>query len=223
MAKFTKLETLISIRKTGIVPVFYHNDPGISREVLHACYKGGIRVFEFTNRGDFAHEVFVQLVKFAAEKCPEMILGAGSIIDAPTAALYIQAGANFIVAPSFNPDVAKLCNRRQIPYAPGCGTVSEIGFAQEAGCDICKIFPAGNVGGPSFIKAVLAPMPWSLLMVTGGVEPSEENLTAWFRSGVTCVGMGSNLFPSEVIKAKDWAKISDLCSFCLSIIEKVRD
>jgi len=222
MARFTKIQTLTIMKNTAIVPVFYHSDIEVAKEVLSACYKGGIRAFEFTNRGDFAQDVFAQLVKFASKECPEIILGIGSIVDAPTAALYIQLGANFIVGPLFNPDVAKVCNRRLIPYSPGCGTVTEIGFAQEAGCDLCKVFPAGNVGGPSFIKSVLAPMPWSMIMVTGGVEPTEENLTAWIKAGVTCVGMGSNLFPADVIKAKEWSKITDLCKYCLSLVERAR-
>ncbi|MFA5850999.1 MAG: bifunctional 4-hydroxy-2-oxoglutarate aldolase/2-dehydro-3-deoxy-phosphogluconate aldolase [Bacteroidales bacterium] len=220
MARFTKIQTLTAMKNTAIVPVFYHSDIEVAKEVMSACYKGGIRAFEFTNRGDFAQDVFAQLVKFAAKECPELILGTGSIVDAPTASLYIQLGANFIVGPLFNPDVAKVCNRRLIPYSPGCGTVTEIGFAQEAGCDLCKVFPAGNVGGPSFIKSVLAPMPWSMIMVTGGVEPTEDNLTAWIKAGVTCVGMGSNLFPADVIKAKEWSKITDLCRYCLSVVEK---
>lgn len=222
MARFTKIQTLTSFKNSGIVPVFYHSDIEVAKEVLSACYKGGIRTFEFTNRDDFAQDIFAQLVKFAAKECPEMILGIGSIVDAPTAALFIQLGANFIVGPLFNPDIAKVCNRRLIPYSPGCGSVSEIGFAQESGCDLCKVFPAGNVGGPSFIKSVLGPMPWSMLMVTGGVEPTEENITAWIKSGVTCVGMGSNLFPASVIIAKDWSKITELCQICIKVIEKAR-
>jgi len=217
MARFKKIETLMVMKKTGVVPVFYHNDIEIAKNVLLACYKGGIRAFEFTNRGDFAQEVFAELVKYGERDCPEMIIGIGSIVDAPTAAMYIQMGANFIVGPLFNPDVAKVCNRRLIPYSPGCGTVSEIGFAQEAGCDLCKIFPAGSVGGPAFVKSVLAPMPWSMIMVTGGVEPTRENLESWFKAGVTCVGMGSNLFPDSVLKNGEWEKITQLCRECISV------
>lgn len=207
---------------TGMVPVFYHKDIEVSTNVLKACYDGGVRAFEFTNRGDFAQDVFASLVKFAAKECPDMILGIGSIVDPATAALYIQLGANFVVGPLFNPEVARICNRRMIPYTPGCGSVSEIGFAQEAGCDLCKVFPAGNVGGPSFVKNVLGPMPWSLLMVTGAVEPTEENLTAWVKAGVTCVGMGSNLFPAVVMASKEWNKISDLCRQSLTYIKNAR-
>jgi 2-dehydro-3-deoxyphosphogluconate aldolase/(4S)-4-hydroxy-2-oxoglutarate aldolase len=222
MARFTKLQTLGAMAETGMVPVFYHQDLATAKQVVKACYEGGVRAFEFTNRGDFAHEVFAALNKWAAVECPALILGAGTVIDAPTAALYIQLGANFIVSPSFNPDVAKVCNRRLIPYTPGCGSVSEIGFAQEAGCDMCKVFPAGNVGGPSFVKNVKAPMPWSMLMVTGAVEPTRDNLTAWIKAGVTCVGMGSNLFPKEVVATGKWDEISSKCAEALAYIHEAR-
>lgn len=223
MARFNKIEVLSAMASTGMVPVYYSSDAETAKQVLKACYAGGVRAFEFTNRGDFAQEVFAELSKFAVNECPEMILGIGSIVDAPTAALYIQLGANFVVGPLFNPDVAKVCNRRLIPYTPGCGSVSEIGFAQEAGCDLCKIFPAGNVGGPSFVSNIKAPMPWSMIMATGAVEPTEENLSGWFKAGVTCVGMGSKLFPKEVIEKKDWNTISGLCSDALSIIQKYKN
>lgn len=220
MAAFNKIRVLSAMAETGLVPVYYNKDATTAKQVLKACYAGGVRAFEFTNRGDFAHEVFGELAKFSATECPEMILGVGSVVDAPTAAMFIQAGANFVVGPLFNPDVANVCNRRLIPYTPGCGSVSEIGFAQEAGCDLCKIFPAGNVGGPSFVSNIKAPMPWSMIMATGAVEPTEENLSAWFNAGVTCVGMGSKLFPKEAIAAGDWASISARCRETLSIIAK---
>ncbi|MBR5296253.1 MAG: bifunctional 4-hydroxy-2-oxoglutarate aldolase/2-dehydro-3-deoxy-phosphogluconate aldolase [Parabacteroides sp.] len=207
---------------TGMVPVYYSKDIETAKQVVKACYEGGVRAFEFTNRGDFAHEVFAELIKFAAKECPELVLGVGSIVDAGTASLYLQLGANFIVGPLFNPEIAKVCNRRLVPYTPGCGSVSEIGFAQEVGCDLCKIFPAGNVGGPSFVKNIKAPMPWSLIMATGAVEPTEENLSAWFKAGVTCVGMGSMLFPKEMIAEGNWEGISTLCSNALAIIKKYR-
>ena len=221
MAKYNKLQVLEAVSTTGMVPVFYHSDTETAKNVVKACYLGGVKVFEFTNRGEFAHEVFGELNKYAAKECPGLILGVGSIVDAPAASLYIQLGANFIVGPLFNPDIVKIANRRLVPYMPGCGSVSEIGFAQEAGCDLCKIFP-GDVLGPDFIKGIKAPMPWSLLMVTGGVKPEETNLKTWFDAGVTCVGMGSNLFPKEAIVAKDWGKITQLCKNTLAIIEKIR-
>ena len=204
-----------------MVPVFYNKDAQTAKMVLKACYDGGVRVFEFTNRGDFAHEVFAEIVKYAAVECPEMALGVGSVVDAPTAALYIQSGACFIVGPMFNAEVARLCNRRMVPYSPGCGTMTEVGNAQEAGCDVCKVFP-GDVLGPAFVKSLMAPMPWSKIMVTGGVEPSEENLLSWFRAGVFCVGMGSKLFPADRIKSGDWAYITEKCREALEIISNAK-
>ena len=222
MAKFNKIQVLNAMASTGMVPVFYHKDVEVAKNVVKACYDGGVRAFEFTNRGDFAQDVFAELVKWAAKECPEMVIGIGSIVDPGTAALYIQLGANFVVGPLFNPEISKICNRRLIPYTPGCGSVSEIGFAQELGCDLCKVFPAGNVGGPSFVKNVKAPMPWSMLMVTGGVEPTKENLTAWIKAGVTCVGMGSNLFPKEVVDAQDWGWIVAKCQEAFGYIAEAR-
>ena len=222
MARFNKMQVLDAIVSTGMVPVYYNKDVEIAKQVVKACYEGGVRAFEFTNRGDFAHEVFAELIKFAAKECPDLVLGVGSIVDAGTASLYLQLGANFIVGPLFNPEIAKVCNRRLVPYTPGCGSVSEIGFAQEVGCDLCKIFPAGNVGGPSFVKNIKAPMPWSMIMATGAVEPTEENLSSWCKAGVTCVGMGSKLFPKEMIAAGNWEAISTLCRDALATIKKYR-
>lgn len=222
MARFNKMQVLDAIVSTGMVPVYYNKDVEIAKQVVKACYEGGVRAFEFTNRGDFAHEVFAELIKFATKECPELVLGVGSIVDAGTASLYLQLGANFVVGPLFNPEIAKVCNRRLVPYTPGCGSVSEIGFAQEVGCDLCKIFPAGNVGGPSFVKNIKAPMPWSMIMATGAVEPTEENLSAWFKAGVTCVGVGSKLFPKEMIAAGNWEAISTLCRDALATIKKYR-
>jgi 2-dehydro-3-deoxyphosphogluconate aldolase/(4S)-4-hydroxy-2-oxoglutarate aldolase len=222
MARFNIIQSITTMSATGMVPVFYHSDAEIAKKVLKACYDGGVRAFEFTNRGDFAQEVFAELVKYAARECPDMILGIGSIVDPATAALYLQLGANFVVGPCYNPEICRVCNRRLVPYIPGCGSVSEINAAQENGCIVCKVFPAGNVGGPSFVKNIKAPMPWSMLMVTGGVEPTAESLTAWIKAGVTCVGMGSKLFPGEVIAAGQWEKISVLCRECLDTITQLR-
>ncbi len=221
MAKYSKVQVLESAITTGLVPVFYNSGEETAKAVLKACYDGGIRVFEFTNRGDFAHEIFVKLVKYAETELPGMILGAGSVIDAPTAALFLQSGANFIVGPLFNSEVATICNRRCVPYIPGCGSVTEVGAAQAAGCDVVKVFP-GDVLGPSFVKGIKGPMPWTQVLVTGGVKPEFDNLKAWFKAGATCVGMGSNLFPKDLVKAGEWEEISELCRKSLEIIAQVR-
>ncbi len=221
MAKYSKLQVIQTMKETGMVPVFYNSDPEIARKVLKACYDGGVRAFEFTNRGDFAQEVFGELVKYAGSELPGMIVGVGSVVDPATAAMYIQLGANFVVGPLFNPEIAPVCNRRLIPYCPGCGSVTEVGAAQQAGCDICKVFP-GDVLGPKFVKGLRAPMPWTQIMVTGGVKPEKENLEGWFKAGVTCVGMGSNLFPKDAIAAKDWSRITGLCKEALEIVKSVK-
>lgn len=221
MAKFDQLSVWNQMGTTGLVPVFYHADASVVRQVLKACYDGGIRVFEFTNRGDFAHEVFAALVRYARAECPELALGAGSVVDASTAALYLQLGADFVVGPMFNPEISLVCNRRCVPYIPGCGSVSEVSAAQASGCQVCKVFP-GDVLGPKFVKGLRAPLPWSKLMVTGGVEPSEENLSAWFRAGAFCVGMGSKLFPAAVVAASDWEAVTARCRESLAIIRRVR-
>lgn len=222
MAKFDKIQVLSKIKDTGMVPVFYHSDVEVAKQVIRACYEGGVRAFEFTNRGDFAHEVFAECVKYAAEECPELAMGVGSIVDAPTASLYIQLGACFVVGPLLNADIAKVCNRRQIPYCPGCGTVTEIGYAQELGCELTKVFP-GDVYGPAFVKGVMAPCPWSKIMVTGGVTPDQDNLTAWIKAGAFCVGMGSNLFPKDVVAANNWQFITDKCKESLFYILAARN
>ena len=221
MAKYNKLQVLATMKETGMVPVFYHADIETAKNVLKACYDGGVRAFEFTNRGDFAQEVFKELVKYANRELPDMILGIGSVVDPGTAALYLQLGANFVVGPIYNPAVAPVCNRRLVPYCPGCATPSEVSAAQEAGCDVCKVFP-GDVLGPAFVKGIRGPMPWSQIMVTGGVKPERANLEAWFKAGVTCVGMGSNLFPKDVLAAGEWSKITELCQTVLQIIQEVR-
>ena len=221
MAKYNKLQVIQTFKDTGIVPVFYNADVEVAKNVVKACYEGGIRAFEFTNRGDFAQEVFTELVKFANKELPGMIMGVGSVVDPATAALYIQLGANFVVGPVFNPAIAPICNRRLIPYSPGCGSVSEVSAAQEAGCDVCKVFP-GDVLGPAFVKDLRGPMPWSQIMVTGGVKPEKSNLEAWFKAGATCVGMGSNLFPKDAIAAKDWARITALCKEAIEIVKQVK-
>jgi 2-dehydro-3-deoxyphosphogluconate aldolase/(4S)-4-hydroxy-2-oxoglutarate aldolase len=222
MAKYTRIEVVQAMQATGLVPVFYHADVQLVKKILKAAYDAGARVFEFTNRGDFAHEVFGELNKFAIKELPEMMLGIGSVIDAPTAALYIQLGANFVVSPLLNADMAKVCNRRKIMWVPGCGSLSEINYAEELGAEVCKIFPAAQVGGPDFVKNVKAPCPWSLIMPTGGVEPDEENLRKWFNAGVCCVGMGSQLFLKKNIEANDFEAISNDIRNVLEMIKRIR-
>ena len=222
MARFTRIEVALKMKETGMIPVFYHKDAEVCKNVVKACYDGGIRVFEFTNRGDFAHEVFNEINKWAIKACPEMIMGVGSVIDQGTASLYIQIGTNFIVSPLIDEDMAKVCNRRKIAWSPGCGSVTEINRAHELGAEVVKIFPGSSVGGPDFVSGVKGPMPWASIMPTGGVSPDEANLKGWFKAGVHCVGMGSQLFPKDVIESGNYQAITDKCIEALAIIRKLR-
>ena len=222
MARFTRIEVATTMKETGIIPVFFNKDLQLAKDILLATYKGGARVFEFTNRGDFAHEVFADLNKWAAIEAPEMILGIGSIVDAPTTALYIQLGANFIVSPILNAEMAKVCNRRKIAWSPGCGSLTEISYAEELGAEVVKIFPGTQVGGPDFVKAVKGPFSWSSIMPTGGVKPEEDNLKEWFEAGVHCVGMGSQLMAKKADGSFDLEKITELTAQSIAFAKKYR-
>lgn len=222
MARFKRLHVLNTIVDTGIVPLYYSNDAELVKQVVKACYVGGARVFEFTNRGDFAHEVFAEVNKWAEKECPEMIMGVGSVIDAGTCSLYMQLGANFIVSPLLNPEMAKTCNRRKVAWMPGCGSVSEVNYAEELGAEIVKIFPGKEVGGPAFVKSILGPCPWSMIMPSGGATPEFEVLKSWIDAGAACVGLGSKLFPKEVIQKKEFEKITENVKSAIEIVKQLK-
>lgn len=222
MAQFDRITVYNVMLEDGLIPLFYNKDIDKTKKVAEALAKGGSRVLEFTNRGDLAVEVFTDLMKFSMKEYPDLIIGVGSVIDAPTAALYIAKGANFIVGPSFNKETALLCNKRKIAYIPGAATVNEISMAEEYGAEIVKIFPGSTVGGPSFVKNILGPMPWSKLMPTGGVTAEESNIKAWFDAGVVCIGMGSKLVSSKLVSEEKYDEITALTSEVLKIIKNVR-
>ncbi|MFN2228073.1 MAG: bifunctional 4-hydroxy-2-oxoglutarate aldolase/2-dehydro-3-deoxy-phosphogluconate aldolase [Anaerolineae bacterium] len=222
MARFDRLTVLSGVVSTGLVPVFYHGDLEVAKRIVTACAQGGAWVVEFTNRGDRAWQVFTQLIEWAETAVPGVILGVGSVIDAPTAALYIGSGANFVVGPVLNREVARLCNRRKVAYMPGCGSASEISEAEELGVEIVKVFPGAQVGGPGFVKAVRGPMPWTRIMPTGGVDASEESIRAWFGAGVSCVGIGSKLVTKELVATGDWEGLAQKVAQVLAWIEESR-
>ncbi len=221
MAQYSRLEVAQVMKETGMVPLFFNSDIELSKKVLKACYDGGARLMEFTARGDFAHEVFGELVKYAIAELPGMILGVGSVTDGAAASLYMALGANFIVTPVLREDIAIACNRKKVLWSPGCGSLTEIARAEELGCEIVKLFP-GDIYGPKFVKGVKGPQPWTSIMPTGGVSPTEENLTGWFDAGVTCVGMGSQLISKDIIANKDYAKLEQDVKNAMEIIKKVR-
>lgn len=221
MARFTRIEVAQKMAEQGMVPLFYHPDIDLCKSIVKACYDGGARLLEFTNRGDYAHEVFRDLNKYCEAELPEMILGVGSVTDAGAASLYMQLGANFIVTPVLREDIAIVCNRKKVLWSPGCGSLTEICRAEELGCEIVKLFPGGTYGA-SFVKGIKGPQPWTSIMPTGGVSPTHENLSAWFDAGVTCVGMGSKLITKEIVTQKDYKTLEINVEKALKLIEELK-
>jgi len=221
MAQYTRIEVQQQMASSGMVPLFFHSDIEVAKSILKACYDGGARLMEFTSRGDFAIEVFKELILFTKQELPGMILGVGSVTDAPAASQYMLYGANFIVTPVFREDIAIVCNRRKVLWSPGCGSLTEIARAEELGCEIVKLFPGSNYG-PGFVKAIKGPQPWTSIMPTGGVSTEESNLKAWFEAGVTCVGMGSKLISKEVIANKDYKGLTAEVEKVLALIKSIR-
>ena len=217
-----RMAVLTALMDQGVIPVFYHPDVEVCKNVIQACADGGAPCIEFTNRGDFASHVFYEVTRHFDQADPRVIMGVGSIVDAPTAGIYIANGAKFVVGPILNADVAKVCNRRKIPYSPGCGSASEISYAEELGCEIVKVFPGSSVGGPDFVKAVLGPMPWTRIMPTGGVDPDEASVKKWFGAGIVAAGMGSKLITQELLDAGDYAGITAKVRETVELIKKVR-
>lgn len=217
-----RLTVLTALSEQGVVPVFTHPDPDVCIGVIQACANGGAKAIEFTNRGDFAADVFAQVARHFAKADPSVILGVGSIVDAPTAALYLAYGAQFVVGPMTNPEVARVCNRRMVAYSPGCATPTEISAAHELGCEIVKVFPGGSVGGPEFVKAVLGPMPWTKMMPTGGVDVTEASLRPWFEAGIVACGMGSNLITRALLDAGDYDGLELRVRDTVQLIKTIR-
>ena len=213
-----RLDVVLKMREIGAIPLYYHPDIEVCKEVISACYRGGMKIFEFTNRGDFAQDLFAELVKWARKEVPDLVLGVGTIVDAGTCSLYIQMGTKFIVSPLLNEEMARVCNRRKVLWMPGCATASEISRAEELGAEVVKLFPGPTVGGAKFLKAYLGPCPWSNIMPSGGVSPTEENLTEWFTAGAFCVGMGSQLITRDIIQKKEYQKLEELSRQSLEFI-----
>jgi 2-dehydro-3-deoxyphosphogluconate aldolase/(4S)-4-hydroxy-2-oxoglutarate aldolase len=208
------------MRASGMIPVFYNANVDVAKGVVDAAYQGGVRVFEFTNRGENAYQVFTQLLKHA-EQYSDLMLGIGTVMNAAVTRQYLDAGAHFIVSPILKAEMADVCNEDGKLWIPGCATLTEIVTAKDLGAKVIKIFP-GSVLGPGFVSSIMPVVPGLQLMPTGGVEPTEANLGAWFKAGVICVGMGSQLFTKDIIENRSWDQLSERVAEALSIVEKVR-
>lgn len=221
MAMYRRLEVVNAIMETGLIPIFYHHDPSVAQYIVDACADGGASVIEFTNRGDGAWQTFAALLHYRQNSQTEVMLGAGSVVDPATAALYVNSGADFIVGPTFNVEIAELCNRRKVAYIPGCATLTEITTAEAAGVELVKIFP-GEVLGPDFVRAVHGPQPWTNMVVTGGVLPDENNIKQWFDADVSAVGMGSRLIRRDWVMSGQYHKITEIVSLIFGWIDQHR-
>lgn len=222
MASHTKTQVMTTIRRDGVVPVFFAEDLDVAKAVASSVVSGGLSTLEFTNRGDDALGLLETLVAWSALSLPDLIFGVGSIVDAASASRAIDAGANFVFAPSLSAEVSGVCNERNILYVPGCATPTEIQSAYRMGCDVVKLFPAGSIGGPEFLRAVRAPCPWVDAIPTGGVEPTVESLAAWYGAGAPAVGLGSRLFPQQMLIAGDWAGIEQRVASVVDAVATAR-
>lgn len=210
------------MEESGLVPLYYNPDLEIMKKIIENCYDGGSRIFEFTNRGDGAHQLFAELIKFTSQNFPDLMLGVGTVLESTTAGIYIQLGSNFVISPILDEQTGQICNRRKVLWMPGCATFTEISNAEALGAEVIKVFPANLLGGPAFVKSITGPCPWIKLMPSGGVAPTPENLKPWFESGATCVGMGSNLFTKDIIKNKDYGSLKNTVTDVLGIIKNAK-
>jgi len=221
MPTFLKHEVVSKILDIGLLPVFYNGNVETAKKIVDACVGGGAKVVEFTNRGALAYQVFGELAKWCDRDLPNVVLGAGTIIDPATASLYINSGANFIVGPSFNPEVAKICNRRKVAYIPGCSSPSEISNAEEMGSDLIKFFPA-KTQGCFFIEAILGPSPWSKLIPSGGVEATREDIFSWIKAGAAALNIGTSLIRRDLVSAGNFEELLNRVENCILWIREAR-
>jgi 2-dehydro-3-deoxyphosphogluconate aldolase/(4S)-4-hydroxy-2-oxoglutarate aldolase len=218
--EFSKEQIITEMQRTGIVPLFTHDNASEAQEVVHAAYQGGIRTFEFTNRRTNSFEVFKHLVS-QRQHYPELMLGIGTIMDAATTQKFIDAGADFIISPILKTEMAEVCHRNNKLWIPGCATLTEIVTAKEHGAGVIKVFP-GSVLGPAFVSSIMPVVPDLKLMITGGVEPTEQNLTAWFKAGAMCVGMGSQLFTKEILEQRNWELLKWKIEQSIKLVQTIR-
>jgi 2-dehydro-3-deoxyphosphogluconate aldolase/(4S)-4-hydroxy-2-oxoglutarate aldolase len=222
MKPLTIEKTVKKIGEQGLLPMFSQEKQSVAEQILEAAYAGGARALEFTNRTGRALEVFKYLRKRTRRDMPDLLLGAGTILDEEQAERFLEAGADFIVSPIVDKTVAKTCAKAKRMWCPGAASPTEMVQAQRMGAGLVKVFPARQLGGPDFIRAVLAPCPSLRLMATGGIAVDEKELRAWFGSGVSCVGVGSDLFPSMQIRDGLFGPITEKIRQTLEIIQEIR-
>jgi len=223
MSNFSRHEVVENLLYNRIVPILHHSDVKQTIDVITACYEGGLKVFEFTNRSDLAHEVFSEVSKQIRRKTPDVLIGAGSIVDPGTTSLYIQLGADFIVSPVMNPQMGDICNSRKITWIPGAGTLTEILEADKCGADIVKVFPANHLGGPEYIKSIKGPCPWLVLMATGSISTDRETITSWLKSGAHCLGLGSQLFTKDILERKNYQGLTAKVKTIMQLVQDLRN
>lgn len=219
--KFTNTQIVERMKELGLVPLFTHDDIATAQQVIEAAYRGGVRVFEFTNRKKNSFEVFVAMLEYC-KKFPDLMLGIGTVMDGATTKKFIDAGAHFIISPILKLEMAEVCRAHNILWMPGCATLTEIVTAKEHGAQVIKVFP-GSVLGPGFVSAIMPVVPDLQLMITGGVEPNEANLSSWFKAGAMSVGMGSQLFTKEILDNKNWAGLEERVRSILETVQKLRN
>jgi 2-dehydro-3-deoxyphosphogluconate aldolase/(4S)-4-hydroxy-2-oxoglutarate aldolase len=194
MQRYTKSEVSEHLLGAGVLPMFSHPDEKISIRILEALYKAGVRIVEFTNRPDEALAIFKCMRQFADDHLPGLVLGAGTIMNEAQAESFAHAGAAFLVAPSMDREVGMFCRNNDLFWCPGASTLNEILQAEAAGADLVKLFPAAQLGGPAYLKAIRAPCPWLQLIPTGGISTDSKVLRNWIEAGAEVIGMGSHLF-----------------------------
>jgi 2-dehydro-3-deoxyphosphogluconate aldolase / (4S)-4-hydroxy-2-oxoglutarate aldolase len=217
----TKQEITDVIVKQGILPLYFNADETVSVEVLKAIYRAGIKAVEYTNRGEAALKNFKKLVEVRNSEMPGLMLGVGTIKNLQHAEDYVKAGADFLVSPGFVAEVAAYANSKDLFYAPGCMTPTEIIAAENMGIKFIKLFP-GNLLGPDFLSSIKDIFPKLLFMPTGGVDITRENIEGWFKAGVCAVGMGSKLISKKLMEQKDYLTIEKMTKEVLELIATIK-
>jgi 2-dehydro-3-deoxyphosphogluconate aldolase/(4S)-4-hydroxy-2-oxoglutarate aldolase len=210
-----------AIVQQGILPLYFNPDETVSVEVLRSIYKAGIKAVEYTNRGEAALKNFTKMVEVRNAEMPGLLMGVGTIKNLKQAEDYMRAGADFLVSPGFVKEVADYAIGKDIFYAPGCMTPSEIIAAENAGVKFIKLFP-GNLLGTDFLTTIKDIFPKLLFMPTGGVDTTKENIEGWYKAGVCAVGMGSKLISKKLMEAKDYATIESETKKVLELIQSIK-